>query len=219
VKHYLIFLFFFVSTISLAQGNILLEDQVFQLQHIEDQQLKNVLSSDSLYQTLPPYEKQFFYWTNLLRIDPLGFRNTILIPFLTQFPSANNKSASSLLQDLSRCGKLTVLLPNVHLFNLASTHSFDLAHHQNDLSHTSSNGKDFQVRMLDAGITTCAGENLLKGTRNPLISLIILLIDHNVPGYGHRKALLNPQYNIMGCSYTQVLNTTQFILVQLFSCK
>ena len=219
MKHYFLCLFLLASSICLSQGNILLEEQVFQFTHSYDQELNTRLLSDSSYAKLPESERLFFYWTNLFRKNPESFAKHFIKPFLIQFSSANNRSSSSLLQDLIGIKKLPFLLPNAQLCQLSRAHAVDLAINQKELSHVSSTGKDFGTRMRQAGIVTCAGENLLMGKRQPLENLILLLIDHNVPGFGHRKAILNPIYNIMGCSYSQVVNSQQFILVQLFSCN
>jgi hypothetical protein len=219
VKHYLLCLFLFVSSICLSQGNILLEDQFFQFSHSYDQEINTRLLSDSSYAKLPESERLFLYWTNLFRKNPESFAKNFIKPFLVQFPSANNRSSSSLLHDLIGIKNLPFLLPNARLNELSRTHAVDLATNQKDLSHVSSTGKDFETRMQQAGIVSCGGENLLMGRRQPLENLILLLIDHNVPGFGHRKAILNPIYNIMGCSYSLVANSRQFILVQLFSCN
>lgn len=219
MKHYLPCLFLFVSSICLSQGNILLEDHVFQFSHSYDQEINARLFSDSSYAKLPESERLFLYWTNLFRKNPESFAKNFIKPFLIQFPSANNRSSTSLLQDLIGIKNLPFLLPNAHLNELSRTHAVDLATIKKDLSHVSSTGKDFGTRMQQAGIVSCGGENLLMGRRQPIENLILLLIDHNVPGFGHRKAILNPIYNIMGCSYSQVANTQQFILVQLFSCN
>lgn len=219
VKHIFLFLFLVFSLNTYSQGSILLENHLFQIKHPRDTAIDLLLSSDPVYNKLNAFEKDIFYWTNVMRKNPRSFSYNILKPFLTQFPSANSKSSLSLLQDLSKIDNLPALIHTEHLTNIAKSHSFDLSQNKKNLSHHSSNGKDFASRMQDAGITTCAGENLLMGEQNPLVSLILLLIDHNVPGYGHRKALLNPFYNIMGCSNTKVANSSQSILVQLFSCK
>lgn len=219
VKHIFLFLVLAFSAKSYSQGSILLENHLFHIKHPRDAAIDLLLSSDSIYNEMNVFEKDFFYWTNVMRKNPRAFSHDILQPFLTQFPSAYSKSSSSLLQELFKIDTLPALIPDEHLTNIAKYHSFDLSQHQKNLSHHSSNGKDFASRMQDAGITTCAGENLLMGKQNPLVSLILLLIDHNVPGYGHRMALLNPLYNIMGCSNTKVANSSQSILVQLFSCK
>lgn len=219
VKQFLLFLFLAISVQSYTQGNILLENHVFQLQQARDKSIDDLLSFDSVYNEQNSFEKDFFYWTNVMRKNPKEFSNVILIPFLAQFPSANSISSLSLLEDLSKLDTLPALLPDEHLIYIAKTHSYDLTQNQKRLSHHSSNGKDFAARMREAGILTCAGENLLMGQQTPLVSLILLLVDHNVPGYGHRKALLNPLYYRMGCSNTQVAHSTQSILVQLFSCK
>ena len=219
MKHYILCLSLFVSTICLSQGNILLEDQVFQFAHSYDKEINTRLLSDSSYAKLPESERLFLYWINLFRKNPESFAKNFIKPFLIQFPSANNRSSSSLLQDLIGIKNLPFLLPNARLNELSRTHAVDLATIQKDLSHVSSTGKDFGTRMQQAGIVSCGGENLLMGRRQPLENLILLLIDHNVPGFGHRKAILNPIYNFMGCSYSQVANSQQFILVQLFSCN
>ena len=218
MKHYFLALSLLVSSICLSQGNILLEDHVFQYTHSYDKEINSLLLSDTTFTKLPYSEKMFFYWVNLFRKDPESFSTKFLRPFLVQFPSANTGSASNLLKELVGIKKLNFLFPDSLLIDLSKIHASDLATVQKQLSHVSSAGKTFGTRMHDAGILKCAGENLIMGRKEPLEHLILFLIDHNVPGYGHRRALLNPLYNIMGCSYSQMVNSPQFVLVQLFSC-
>ncbi|MGL6268723.1 MAG: CAP domain-containing protein, partial [Chitinophagaceae bacterium] len=101
----------------------------------------------------------------------------------------------------------------------ASSHARDLALKQKTISHSSSDGRTFQQRMNDAQVKNCAGENILEGEKDALKAIIMLLIDQGVPDKGHRKALLNPDFNLMACSISPRKNSETFIHVQLFSCK
>jgi uncharacterized protein YkwD len=114
---------------------------------------------------------------------------------------------------------LVLVEPSSFLGKETSKHAKDLALKQKTISHSSSDGRSFQQRMIDAQVSKCAGENLLEGKKDALKSIIMLLIDQGVPDKGHRKALLNPDFNLMATSIYPKKNGETFIHVQLFSCR
>ena len=114
---------------------------------------------------------------------------------------------------------LPIVEPNALLTKATQEHAYDLVHNQKGISHSSSDGRSFQQRMKDAGITKCAGENILEGNKDALKAIIMLLIDQGVPDKGHRRALLNPSFNLMGCTILAKSKGEEHILVQLFSCR
>ncbi len=113
---------------------------------------------------------------------------------------------------------LPLVEPNALLTKATQEHAYDLVHNQKGISHSSSDGRNFQQRMKDAGITKCAGENILEGNKDALKAIIMLLIDQGVPDKGHRRALLNPSFNLMGCIiYSQSLTEMNHILGTTYS--
>lgn len=157
-----------------------------------------------------------FYWVNLLRRDPPSFWRSQVEPFLETFPEARSASSSSLQRDLLLSGALAPLRVSTRLSGTAKEHSMFLAQKQS-LSHIGKNGKDFAARMKAAGITGCAGENIFDGENNPLVALILLLIDEGVPSMGHRKALLEPSFRTMGVGIS--FRDQRSYMVQQFGCE
>lgn len=196
-----------------------LQDKQFSINLPQNKGVDSFLLLNSLYQTLEKEEKDLFYWVNVLRSNPSGFGKTLIQPFLLQFPEANSSYSKSLLKELEKCSSLPMVEPSSALMKASKRHASDLSLHQNGISHTSSDGRSFQMRMSDAGIVNCAGENIYEGNKDALFAVIILLIDQGVPNKGHRLTLLNPQFNQMGVAFESLKNSHYFFLVQIFSCK
>jgi Cysteine-rich secretory protein family len=214
--------FFFLillPQLSFSQGSMVLEEKPFTLNLTRNIAIDSFLTQSTSLKSFSSEEQAVFYWVNLLRIDPSGFKYQVILPFLSTFPEANTNYAKSLLQDLDKQLPLQLIEPSSFLGKETSEHAKDLALKQKAISHSSSDGRSFQQRMNDAHLSKCAGENILEGKKDALKAIIMLLIDQGVPDKGHRKALLNPDFNLMACTITPKKNSENFIHVQLFSCK
>ncbi len=196
-----------------------LEDKPFSPKLARNKAIDSFLSKSPSFKDFSTEEQAVFYWVNFLRNDPAEFKNQIILPFLTLFPDANTNYAKSLLKDLDSQSPLLLIEPSSFLGKETSLHAKDLALKQKTISHSSSDGRSFQQRMNDAQVTKCAGENILEGKKDALKAIIMLLIDQGVPDKGHRKALLNPDFNLMACSIIPKKNSDIYIQVQLFSCR
>jgi uncharacterized protein YkwD len=213
------FLLILLPQLSFPQGSMVLEEKPFTLNLTRNIAIDSFLTQSTFLKSFSSEEQAVFYWVNLLRIDPSGFKNQVIFPFLSTFPEANTNYAKSLLQDLDKQLPLQLIEPSSFLGKETSEHAKDLALKQKAISHSSSDGRSFQQRMNDAHLSKCAGENILEGKKDALKAIIMLLIDQGVPDKGHRKALLNPDFNLMACTITPKKNSENFIHVQLFSCK
>ncbi len=202
---------------TLCQGSIALEDKPFVIQITRDEELGKWLESSTAYRQMPKPEKEMLYWVNLMRKNPKGFYDRYIAEFIKQYPESGGSNANSLKGDLNKSADLQLLKPSSILQKEANSHAADVARNQKGLSHQSSSGKSFQQRMKDRGITECAGENIYEGKEDALRAVILLLIDQGVPGVGHRKALLEPRFNLMGSA--SVPRGKNFIIVQDFSCE
>jgi hypothetical protein len=196
-----------------------LEDKPFVLNLARNKGIDSFLSNSPSFKEFSTEEQSVFYWVNYLRNDPSGFKTQVILPFLSLFPEANTNYAKSLLKDLDGQMPLVLVEPSSFLGKETSKHAKDLALKQKTISHSSSDGRSFQQRMIDAQVSKCAGENILEGKKDALKSIIMLLIDQGVPDKGHRKALLNPDFNLMATSIYPKKNGETFIHVQLFSCR
>lgn len=218
VKHLGILFSFLFPFICLAQGSIQLEQKPFLVNREKDPSVVQILSGYSILQKCSVAEQDTYYWINLLRKDPAAFNDSYIAPFLEQFPSLQGANAQSLSRELKNLSPLGSIAPASIVQREAERHAQDLALRQRRLSHESSDGRTFGQRMADAGIKNCAGENVFEGEADVLKALILLLIDKGVPNLGHRKALLNPIFNVMGVSIKQSPDSTYY-MVQLFSCQ
>lgn len=219
IRFFLSFLVIFVTSISFAQGVIVLQDKPFVYKPVRDSAVWNLLVSSPGFTNLPSMEKEFFYWTNLMRKNPARFGETVLQEFLKQFPEADLAEARSLTADLKKAQEnLPFLYPDHGLLLMASTHATDLKGRNGTISHQSSSGKDFVQRIKEAGKYRCGAENVFVGTPQALEALILLLIDKGVSGKGHRRNLLDPTFTLMGVSFEEI-NDNKTVLVQDFGCK
>lgn len=108
----------------------------------------------------------------------------------------------SLIKDLKRCKKLSLLQPDSGIYLAVKYFAADQDQHGWNLSHTGSDGsqpwdriRKFSPRMR-TGNENIAGKFPLPTPRE---IVLLLLIDSGIPGYGHRYNLLNPQWTHVAC--------------------
>ena len=168
------------------------------------------------YESLSGLEKEYAYWVNRMRQNPGKFGTEYIKPFLSQFPEAVSEESRSLMKEIAILPSLQILYP-VSNINIAAANHAEYLATIGRISHDGRNGSTFQTRMKDAGVKICAGEVIFDGKEDILMGLILLLIDHGVPGLGHRKALLNPDFGQTGIAirYTR---EKRAILVQDLAC-
>ena len=220
VKHSLPFLLLInFHEIGHSQAQVTIPDKPFSISVEKISSIKEPLCSDAHYMSWTELERDFFYWVNHLRSNPSLFAQQIVIKYLQQFQEMESSSSRDLLRELNSLEPLPLLIPDAKLSSAAKTHGMDLVKTGRSLSHTGSKGRDFTSRMRAIGNLKCASENLYEGRAVALEALIILLIDHGVPGFGHRKAILKPYFSRMGCSVVQRPDQGPFIFVQIFSCQ
>lgn len=220
VKHALLpFALIMFQQTGYSQARVTIQNKPFSISTQRKDSIQELLSSNLHYNALSPLERDFFYWVNHLRSNPPLFARDFVLLYLEQFPEMENTSLWDLVKELSGMESLQLLIPDAALSSAAKKHGMDLANTGRSLTHIGSKGKDFATRMREIGNLKCASENLYEGRDQALEALIILLIDHGVPGYGHRKAILNPHFNRMGCSVVQRPEKGPFIFVQIFSCQ
>jgi hypothetical protein len=218
VKQFALFLFLTLPFFGYAQGTVVMEKKDFIFNREKDPGVEKFLSGFPELEKLDPLEQESFYWINLLRKDPAAFSQHYLEPFVEQFPELKDSYVRSLKKELRESPPLGMIAPAAIVQKEADRHANDLAKRLKKISHETSSGRSFSQRMADAGIKRCAGENVFEGEADALQALLLLLIDQGVPNLGHRKALLNPSFNIMGVSAEPTSDSVHFI-VQLFSCQ
>ncbi|HMO33075.1 MAG TPA: CAP domain-containing protein [Lacibacter sp.] len=216
-----IFLLFglFVFLVSQAQqGSVTLQAKSFQYNPPRDTAIWNWLERQPGFSSLPLQQQESFYWTNLMRRNPIRFFETAVRAFVQQFPEANTREVRDLELDIKKAPvTLPLLAPDASLKNMGAAHTTDLVMRGGIISHQSASGKGFAQRIKEFGSFRCGAENIYAGSNDPLEALIILLIDHNVPNKGHRINLLDPAYGRMGLGW-ELMKDSRAMLVQVFAC-
>lgn len=218
MKHLLVLIVFLqIGFHGVAQGSVVLNQKPFEANRTMDTAVLGPLTRSPYFSDLPERTRELFYWTSLVRNKPGYFLANYVQPFLQQFPEARSTESRTLTAELSRLQPASAVLPSPRLQVSSGEHAAYLAS-KGQLSHTGRGGKDFPQRMKELGITECAGENVFDGQDDALLAVILLLIDHGMPGVGHRKAILNPAFTVagMGIAY---MKDGRLVLAQQFSCK
>ena len=208
------------SIITFSQGSIVLNDKPFIITPIKDTALENWLTINPAYAQLDTEEREVVYWVNYVRQYPQQFSNTVLMPFLKQFPEAKSSYTRSLISQLSDLSSMPPLAPSKNLNAVAGSHAKDLGTNNLDISHTSSKGESFKKRLNKFGYFECASENVYEGKKDGLQAVLFLLIDAGVQNLGHRKNILDPNMKYIGVSFfPSKIDNKHFYMVQDFSCN
>jgi hypothetical protein len=184
---------------------------------MQDTTVNNWNQAQPGYDKLPAESKELLYWTNYSRNNPKKFWDSAVVPILAAFPALNRSEAYSLKADLLMAGPLPMFILNDRLINTAQGHASDIALKRAAVSHTSTDGTDFGTRMKRASIKKCANENISLSGQTILLSVVLLYLDINLPGLGHRKTLLDRNLREIGVG-SFPYNKNQYFLVQDFAC-
>ncbi len=182
-----------------------------------DTAIQNWNSAQPLFSKLSPESKEFLYWVNYSRNNPVKFWDSVVNPIIQAFPSLNTIEAKSLKSDFKKAGRLPMFSLNEKLINTAQFLAGDIAGKKAAPSHTSTNGDDFGKRMMKAGIKTCAGENISLSGQGSIMAVVLLYLDINLPDLGHRKTLLDHNLVETGIGYAPY-GKKQLFFVQDFAC-
>jgi uncharacterized protein YkwD len=139
-------------------------------------------------------EKKVILFMNLARIDGDLFANTFLEQYLDENNSKRTNFVKSLYRDLNKITGLPVLLPEEDLTAVAQEHA-TLSGQNGYTGH----GK-FKERFepLMGNPYQQVGENCSYGYTRAIDIVITLLIDEGIKGVGHRKNILNEEFNSTG---------------------
>jgi len=138
-------------------------------------------------------EKQIIFYTNLARLNGELFANTILDDYMKK--KRSTRYTRSLYRDLKKIKGLPLLRPEKDLQEIAEEHA-TTSGKRGTTGHQRFN-KRYGPLM---GTYNEVAENCAYGLEDPLHILIQLLIDEEIPDVGHRKNLLNPNFNSIGVS-------------------
>lgn len=218
VKHFLFVLLLFPLAVR-GQSQFSLQDKTFKATLPIDKGLMEYINLEIKGKGLTEEEKQFFYWSNFLRLHPQEFYSGVVEVFIQAFPEVKGKEAESLKKDLLSLGTLTRYQYSSLLSALAVEHASDLSTNSNQISHVDSRGRGFAQRMKIGGVNKCAAENIYTGKNDGLLALLMLLFDLGLDQAGHRKNILSSSLTQMGISIRPHTSDKRIILVQIFGCS
>lgn len=161
-------------------------------------------------------EKQVIMLCNLARCNGPKFAKTYLDKWLEG--KTRNEYTRSLYEDLSKITKLPMLKPNEILYSTAKKHAIDMGE-TGQQGHDSSDGTSFGKRVMKVYGPHLIGENCSYGIQDPQEMVIVLLIDDGVKNLGHRKNILNEQFNEIGVSIKPHNSIYKFNSVLDFGCS
>lgn len=205
-----------LANVTLGQGHVVTADKPFEVSRTPDTSILNPLIRSGVREYSTELELSYLYWVNLMRRSPAAFHKQYVQAYLKQFPEAVSEESRSLESDMQALTSLPPLVPVRSLYVPSSIHAAFLAR-TGRLSHDGEGGKGFASRMEEAGVRSCAGEVIFDGKDDMLVGVILLLIDHRVPGVGHRKALLNPAFTRTGAA-VRFSREGRAVMVQDLSC-
>lgn len=140
-------------------------------------------------------EKQVIFYTNLARTNGKLFAETYLKWYMESEGLSSNSYIQSLEQNLKNVQDLPMLVPDKYLYDIARNHAVK----SGKSGQQGHQGFKKRFRRLDRSYLYF-GENCYYGRDNPLVIVIKLLIDDEVPDLGHRMNMLEPLYNSIGIS-------------------
>ncbi len=160
-------------------------------------------------------EKEMMNEINMLRSNPKGY-----IPHIEAYlvkvnngeiwsmttPADETRLATTLIKQLKTMAPLSVLKYDAQIYDVAKTHGQYLKANGYKFNppvspHLGANGKGADARITNATSMTMGGENIQGTNLNVRETLIGLLIDAGIPDLGHRKALINPNWNHGACHF------------------
>ena len=179
----------------LVQSSAVAQEDLFKLW--PDSTLSMANSASHVY-FLSETEKESIFYMNLLRINPPLFVETHLNDYIKSKDVKKDRLVKDLIKELENTGKMNPLMPNKELTDFARAHPKDMGE-SGRTGHNSSDGKPFRDRISDLEHHfTAINENCNYGNDNAVDALIDLLIDRNVPNFGHRKNILDPEMTLIG---------------------
>jgi uncharacterized protein YkwD len=113
------------------------------------------------------------------------------------------KALETLVSDLKKLKKLSVLQADSGIYCAARKHADDQDAHDWTLMHTGSDGSNPWDRIIKFSPSMSFGNENIAGSggmiTTPLGFVIQLLVDSGIPGYGHRYNILDPAWTHVAC--------------------
>lgn len=170
------------------------------------------------YYPTEKFSRQVLDYINEMRENPAAFYRRYVRDYIRQHPDRfTDYYTQSLRKDLLAAPALPVFHPDEALKQCAARQTAYLARlGGRKLTHDQGK-KSFALRMKEAGLH-CLAENLYTAQKlTPLQVVLDLLIDQRVSSLGHRKNLMNPQYDRIGI-ISQATSSGYTLVVMDFGC-
>jgi uncharacterized protein YkwD len=157
-------------------------------------------------------EQEMVEEINLLRSDPgayIRYVDSYAAKYEKEYSAEDQdfkNAVNELKEELKNMQALSRLVPNEKLYNVARMHGLDNKNH-NRFEHIGTDKSDPFERVKQSGLKNyidgkgyfAPNENLVGGEDTPRESVVALLIDAGVSSRGHRRALLQPQWEYVAC--------------------
>lgn len=173
-------------------------------------------------QGLSDVEKDVVLITNIVRYDPSLFAQKVVRPFFTRncdkflMPDTNSIYLQSLYKDLKKAIPMQLLKPEPVLNETAASHA-EYSSRTGRIGHDNFKERWSIVRQKLKHISFSENCSYIPGSKNDgLYFILSLLIDDENPGYGHRYAILNRNFQFIGVAIRN-FPKNQFCLIQEFS--
>lgn len=136
-------------------------------------------------------EKEVILLCNMARTNPKKFNTTVVTKYLGK--KKLNSYEKSLIKSLKKQKSAPLLYYNTSLQQMANNHAEKMGK-SGKVGHNKFNQR---AKKYCKGMSAIA-ENCDYGNKTPIDIVMCLLIDNNVKNLGHRKNILNKNYNKIG---------------------
>ena len=165
---------------------------------------------------LSDQEKKTIQICNLARTNGKLFVDNILLNYPEIIANMdNNKYVGSLLTQMEKISNLPLLYPDYFYYKLAKQHATEMGLSGKTGHHGSEERFSKMMKKTDA--LKC-GENCDYGYDKALDIVLHLLIDDGIASLGHRKNILDKDFNTIGVSIMPH-QKYEYNCVQLFAAK
>lgn len=163
---------------------------------------------------LSAFEKEVVYEINLFRSDPAKYSENYIAPLaenykgrILHFPGQKPimtregvRALTECVRELKKASPVSLVYPNAGLSKAADDHVADQSR-SGKTGHTGRDRSGVRERIERYGKwQSRIAENIAYGGFTARQVVVLLLIDDNVPGRGHRKTFLQPDFKTVGVS-------------------
>jgi uncharacterized protein YkwD len=159
-----------------------------------DPEVVNRLFTSRDHPGMDEEEQKVVLFMNMARQDGQRFADTFLDAYVEENQVEKSSYLRSLYRELKGTKGLVPLMPEEDLAGVARGH----ATRSGKSGHVGHRDMKKRFARLEGNPYFAWGENCSYGYADAISIVITLLIDEDVPGMGHRKNILNPDYNSVG---------------------